>query len=76
MPLSRTEHQLLCELSLNAGRALSHDQLMRRVWQSNSPAAPGIVRSAIKRLRRKLGDSATDASYIITVPHMGYRIGT
>ena len=76
VPLSRTEHQLLCELSLNAGRALSHDQLMRRVWQSNSPAAPGIVRSAIKRLRRKLGDSATDASYIITVPHMGYRIGT
>ena len=73
--LSRTEFRLLCELSLNAGRVLNHDQLMRRVWRSSSPGAAGIVRSAIKRLRRKLGDSATDPAYIITVPRMGYRIG-
>ncbi len=74
VPLTRTEYQLLAELSLNAGRVLSHDQLMRRVWQSTSPAAAGIVRSAIKRLRRKLGDDATNPTYIMTAPRMGYRI--
>ena len=74
VPLTRTEYQLLAELSLNAGRVLSHDQLMRKVWQSTSPAAAGIVRSAIKRLRRKLGDNATNPTYIITAPRMGYRI--
>ena len=73
--LSRIEYQLLCELSCDTGRALSHDQLIRRVWRSAS-ANPGAVRSAVKRLRRKLGDQANDPAYIITVPDVGYRIGT
>ena len=73
--LSRIEYQLLCELSCDTGRTLSHDQLIRRVWRSAS-AGPGAVRSAVKRLRRKLGDQATDPAYIITVPDVGYRIGT
>ena len=72
--LSRTDFQLLRELSQNAGRVLSHDELMHRVWRSTSSPDPGMLRSAIKRLRRKLGDSATEPAYIVTVPGVGYRI--
>ena len=74
--LTRTEHRLLCELAASPGRVLSNDQLLRRVWRTESPNAAGIVRSAIKRLRRKLGDDARNPAYIVTVPRMGYRIGS
>ena len=74
--LTMTEYLLLRELAASAGRVLDHDQLMRRVWQTDSPSAAGIVRSAVKRLRRKLGDDARDSIYIVTAPRMGYRIGS
>ncbi|WP_419923443.1 winged helix-turn-helix domain-containing protein [Candidatus Poriferisodalis sp.] len=73
--LTRTEYRLLCELAASPGRVLNNDQLLRRVWRTESPNAAGIVRSAIKRLRRKLGDDARNPAYIVTVPRMGYRIG-
>ena len=76
VPLTRTEYTLLAELSLEAGRVLSHDQLMARVWRTTTPAAAGIVRSAIKRLRRKLGDDAANPAYIATATGVGYRLNT
>ena len=30
--LTETEYKLLFELSINAGRVLTHDRLLRRVW--------------------------------------------
>ena len=33
--LSATEYKLLFELSVNAGRVLTHDQLLRRVWDQD-----------------------------------------
>ena len=74
--LTETEIRLLCELAANPGRVLSYSQLMRRVWTSDSPNPAGPVRSAVKRLRRKLEDDARNPAYIFTVPRAGYRIGT
>lgn len=74
--LTETEYRLLCELATNPGAILSNEQLMRRVWKSHSDSPAGPVRSAVKRLRRKLGDNARDPAYVITVPRVGYRIGT
>ena len=37
MELTATEYELLCELSVNGGRVVTYDQLLRRVWgQTNS----------------------------------------
>ena len=74
--LTETEIRLMCELAANPGRVLSYSQLMRRVWTSDSPNPAGPVRSAVKRLRRKLKDDARNPAYIFTVPRAGYRIGT
>ena len=74
--LTETEFRLLSELAANPGRVLSYSQLMHRVWKSDSPNPAGQVRSAMKRLRRKLEDDARDPAYIFTVPRAGYRIGT
>ncbi|WP_419920140.1 winged helix-turn-helix domain-containing protein [Candidatus Poriferisodalis sp.] len=74
--LTVTEFMLLRELAVNAGRVVSHTQLMHRIWHTDSSSAVGNVRSAVKRLRRKLGDDAKDSTFVVTVPRKGYRIGS
>ena len=71
--LTATEYELLRELSVNAGRVLTHDDLLRRVWRSNSSDAR-LVRAFVKKLRRKLGDDASSPAYILTEHRVGYRM--
>ena len=77
--LTPTEYRLLSELCANAGRVVTYDQLLQRVWDpEHSPAAAGDrqrVRTFIKDLRNKLGDEAKNPNYIFTVPGVGYRAG-
>ncbi len=72
--LTATEYRLLYELSVNAGRVMSHDQLLRRVWGMEVLGDARLVRSFVKKLRRKLGDDARNPTYIITVSRVGYRM--
>ncbi len=72
--LTDTEYRLLFELSVNAGRVLTHDHLLRRVWGANHPADPRPLRAFVKTLRRKLGDSPGNSKYIFTEPRVGYRM--
>ena len=72
--LTPTEYDLLFELSVNAGRVLTHDVLLQRVWGYGHSAGTSAVRTAVKRLRRKLGDDAADPQYILAEPRVGYRM--
>ena len=72
--LTDIEYRLLLELSANAGRVLTHDQLLQRVWGRQGPDHSGPVRTVVKNLRRKLGDDADSPRYIITLPRVGYRM--
>ncbi len=72
--LTATEYHLLIELSINAGRVLSSDHLLQRVWGLKKPGDPRMVRTIVKNLRRKLGDDAKNPTYIITEPRVGYRM--
>ena len=74
VPLTNIEYRLLFELSVNAGRALTHDQLLQRVWGLEHPGRPGAVRTFVKNLHRKLGDDADNPTYIFTEPGIGYRM--
>ena len=71
--LTATEYELLRVLSQGAGRVLTHDTLLRRVWNGRT-ADPKIVRAYVKRLRSKLGDDAQRPAYILTEPRVGYRM--
>ncbi len=73
--LTPTEYELLFELSVNAGRVLTFDTLLDRVWGMGHTGERGSVRTYVKRLRRKLGDSAEDPRYIFAEPRVGYRMG-
>ena len=72
--LTPTEYKLLCEFSMNAGRLLTYDHLLRRVWSSDDSSDTQVVRSFVKNLRHKLGDNARSPTYILTVPTIGYRM--
>ena len=71
---TNTEYRLLSELSVNAGRVLTHSHLLQRVWGMGHPGHPGPVRTVIKNLRRKLEDHADNPRYIFSEPRVGYRM--
>ena len=72
--LTDIEYRLLVELSVNAGRALTHERLLQRVWGPDKGEDSGPVRNIVKRLRRKLGEDASNPAFIFAVPRVGYRM--
>ena len=53
--LTHTEFGLLCLLLENRGRVFSREQLLERVWPSDTYVLPRTVDVYITRLRKKLG---------------------
>ena len=72
--MTATEYRLLFDLSVNAGRVLTHDELLERVWGIDHTGRMSALRGAVKRLRGKLGDDASNPKYIFAVPRVGYRM--
>ena len=71
--LTAIEYRLLLELSANAGRVLTYEHLLNRVWdQDSGDVRP--MRTAITSIRRKLGDDAENPTYIFTEHRVGYRM--
>ena len=73
--LSPHEYGLLAELAMNAGRTLTHDHLLQRVWSPGRIGQRWLLREVVKRLRGKLSDDAGDPTYIFLQRGVGYRMG-
>ena len=72
--LTATEYELLRELSRNAGRVVTFETLLRRVWANREGANANLVRIFVRNLRRKLGDSASRPAYLFNERGVGYRM--
>ena len=72
--LTATEFELLRELSLNAGRVVPHETLLERVWEGRENADANLLRIFVRNVRRKLGDSARNPTWIFTLRRVGYRM--
>lgn len=72
--LTPIEYEMLRLLSLNAGRVVTHEHLLRRIWRVIRNGDPQVVRTHMRRLRRKLGDDAANPVFIFTEPRLGYRM--
>ena len=70
--LSRKEFDLLGELARNAGRVVSREDLMTRVWDENWFGPTKTLDTHIGWLRRKLGEPASAPRYIHTVYGVGF----
>jgi DNA-binding response OmpR family regulator len=74
LDLSRKEFDLLGELARNAGRVVSREDLMARVWDENWFGPTKTLDTHIGWLRRKLGEPASAPRYIHTVYGVGFRL--
>ncbi|HEU5376015.1 MAG TPA: winged helix-turn-helix domain-containing protein [Ktedonobacteraceae bacterium] len=72
--LSRTEYKLLSTLAQNAGRVLTHELLLERVWGSEYNREVDFIWVYISRLRRKIEPDSRHPRYIVTVPDVGYKL--
>ena len=72
--LTATEYELLRVLSRNAGRVSTFDALLRQVWGGRHNGDTELVRTFVKKLRRKLGDDAASPAYIVNERGVGYRM--
>ena len=72
--LTPLEYELLRVLSVNAGRVLTHESLLRQAWRGRDRGStdPKLVRAVVKRLRRKLDDDAASPAYIRNERGVGY----
>ncbi|GAB2480476.1 two-component system response regulator CreB [Comamonas humi] len=76
LDLTRREYQLLCCLLDGAGRILSREWLLDRVWGLDSDSTDRTVDTHIKTLRAKLRAVAPAQEFIATHRGMGYSLQT
>ena len=72
--LTPTEYDLLKVFITNAGRLLTHTQLLRAVWGNGYAEDVGILRVNISNLRKKLEGREPSRRIIVTEPGVGYRL--
>jgi two-component system KDP operon response regulator KdpE len=71
--LTPTEYNLLYHLVRNAGRVLSHETLLAKVWGDEYRNDVDYLKVYISRLRNKLEDEPDHPKYILTERGLGYR---
>jgi two-component system, OmpR family, KDP operon response regulator KdpE len=69
--LSPKEYALLAFLVKNAGKAVTHSQILREVWAGGADAQ--YIRIYIRFLRQKLREVPESPRYILTEQGVGYR---
>jgi two-component system KDP operon response regulator KdpE len=72
--LTPTEYKLLAALVRQAGRVMTHRQLLQEVWGSNYVEQGHYLRVYMAQLRRKLERDSTRPRLFITEPGVGYRL--
>ena len=72
--LTATEFDLLRVLSLEAGRVVTYDDLLRKVWSGREAGDVDLVRNFVKKLRAKLGEDAQSPTWIFNLRGVGYRM--
>jgi two-component system KDP operon response regulator KdpE len=72
--LTPTEYDILRLLMQNAGKVITHHQLLRQVWGTTYESEMHILRVNISNLRRKIEPDPARPTYIHTEPGVGYRL--
>jgi DNA-binding response OmpR family regulator len=73
--LTKLEFDLLAYLARNAGKVVRYDELLEKVWgYGYSEGNYDLIRTCIKRLRKKIEDKPRKPRHIMTVRGVGYRL--
>lgn len=72
--LTQNEFKILELLCLHAGKVLTYDFIMRRVWGPYNSGGNQILRVNMANIRRKLGENPSEPKYVHTELGVGYRL--
>ncbi len=71
--LTATEFKLLAYLAANAGRVLTHQNILTHVWGAAEADDVEYLRVYMRQLRKKLEDDPKQPRYLTTESGVGYR---
>ena len=74
LELARKEFDLLLALAQRRGRVASKRELLAEVWQQSYGGAERTVDVHLSWLRRKLGETAAEPRYLVSVRGVGVRL--
>jgi two-component system KDP operon response regulator KdpE len=72
--LTPIEYKCLVLLARNAGKVMTHGQILREVWGPAYSAETHYVRVRMAELRKKLERDPTQPRILLTEPGIGYRL--
>ena len=72
--LTPIEYRLLGGLIANAGKVLTHRQILREVWGPSHVESSHYVRVYMGHLRQKLEDDPAQPKHLLTETAIGYRL--
>ncbi len=72
--LTSIEYRLLTVLIRNAGKVLTHRQLLKEVWGPSHAEDSHYLRTYMAHLRQKLESDPTQPKYLTTETGVGYRL--
>jgi len=72
--LTPTEYEILKYLALQAGRVVTHRQLLRAIWGPNYQDETHYLRIYVGQIRRKIEADPSQPAIITTEPGVGYRL--
>ena len=74
--LTRTEYKLLALMVKNAGKVVSHRQILESVWGPGHREDSHYVRVYMGQLRQKIEKDSARPRYLVTESGIGYRLKT
>lgn len=72
--LTKTEYNILKYLCVNAGKVVTHKQILKEVWGNNYTEYAHYVRIHVAQLRRKVEENPAQPLHILTETGIGYRL--
>ena len=72
--LTPKEYDVLAHLARNAGKVLTHRQILQAVWGAEYGEEADYVWTYVRRIRRKLEPDQEQPRYLLTEAGVGYRM--
>lgn len=72
--LTQIEFKLITLLAQNAGKVMTYDMIMRKIWGPYAAGDNQILRVNMANIRRKIEENPADPKYIFTEVGIGYRM--
>jgi two-component system KDP operon response regulator KdpE len=74
--LTPRQYKLFATMMRNAGRVMTHEQILREVWGPACTRETQYLRVYMGQLRQKFEIDASRPKFFITEPNVGYRLRT